>query len=118
MADSTITRDLSDHEIEQASVMAGLGMNMKQIATVIGVSKSTLDRRMKDQKGVAEAIEKGRGESLAKVSKTAFTMATSGKSPVMTIFWLKCKGGWSETDVDTREKDEGYKSPVSLSRVV
>jgi len=118
VADPTHKVLLTEKEIDQASKLAGLGLNMKQIASVIGVCKKTIERRMHDQPELVVAIEKGRAEALAMVSKTAYQMATSGKSPVSTFFWLKCKGGWSETDVDTRDKDNEYKSPVSLSRVV
>ncbi len=71
---------------------------------------------MKDQKGVVEAIEKGRALALAQVAKTAFQLATSGKCYPMTMFYLKCRGGWSETDAEVENQDK-YKAPKSLTRV-
>lgn len=42
----------------------------------------------------------------AKVAQTAFQMATSGKSKTMTIFWLKCRAGWSEKGPKKTERQE------------
>ena len=97
MADPTEKRLLTEDEIDKAAKMAGLGMTVTAIGKVLGVSKSTMERRMRDQEGVADAIQKGREQASAKVRATAFNMATSGKCPAMTIFWLKVREGWKES---------------------
>jgi IS30 family transposase len=113
MADPTEKRLLDARELEQVEKLSGLGMSVRQIGYVIGVSKSTMERRIKDQPELAEALEKGRAMAIANVSKTAYQLATSGKHPVMTIFFLKCRAGWSETDA-VDEKQDKYKAPKSL----
>jgi hypothetical protein len=113
LADPTQKRLIDEKELQQVEKLAGLGLNMKQIAHIIGVCKKTLERRMQDQPEVAVAVEKGRALAIAKVSKTAYELALSGKHPVMTIFFLKCRAGWSETDAEDTEQEK-YKPPKSL----
>lgn len=104
---------LSDSEIEQAGKLSGLGLTSRQIADFIGISKKTFERRMKDQPELLDAIEKGRSKAAAAVMKTAFELATSGSHPTFTMFWLKCRAGWSETDAEDEKQGE-YKPPKSL----
>ena len=33
------------------------------------------------------------------VAQSLYKMATSGKCPASTMFWLKCRAGWRETSV-------------------
>lgn len=89
---------LSPEEIKKIQDLAGYGLTMDKIAHVIGISKKTLERRMKDTPGVADAIEKGRADAEANITESAFRMAKSGKTPAMTIFWLKCRARWTEQE--------------------
>ena len=107
MADPTKKRLITPHEIEQCEKMAGLGMTLKQMGHIIGVSKPTLDRRMHDQPELADALERGRAKASAAVRSTAFKMATSGKHAVMTIFWLKCRDQWREASADSHHTLRG-----------
>ena len=116
MADPTEKRLITIDELKQVEKMAGIGLSIRDIGNIIGVSKSTMERRMKDQPEVAEAVERGRSSALGQVAKTAFQLAVSGQCPTMTIFWLKCRGGWSETDA-VDENQNKYKAPTSLTRV-
>lgn len=113
MPDPTQKRLITEDEIVQCGKLAGIGLNIKQIADFIGVSKKTLDRRMADQPELLDSIEKGRSKAAASVMKTAFEMATSGQHPTFTMFWLKCRAGWSETDAED-EKQGAYQAPKSL----
>ncbi len=103
-----LPREFTDKEIKQIESMAGLGMNVEQMAHVVGVSKATFDRRQGDQPAVHEAISKGRALASMGVRKTAYQMATSGKCPAMTIFWLKTREGWKEP----REGDD--QAPIKI----
>jgi len=116
MADSTQKRMITEKEIEQIEKMSGLGITLAQCAAIIGVSKKTIERRVKDQPELAVAIEKGKALALSEVAKTAYQLATSGKCYPMTMFFLKCRGGWSETDA-VDENQNKYKAPTSLTRV-
>lgn len=77
-------------EIGRIEKLAGKGLSIARIAGAISVSKSTLDRRIRENDKVRLAIEKGRSNSLEAVASTAYRMAISGKYPAMTIHWLKC----------------------------
>ena len=83
--------------------MAGLGSTLDDIAKVLGVSASTLDRWLKlDEVGAAY----GRGRAIAKhdMASRLWDIAMSqgddgqpGKGAVQaTIFWLKAQAGWSD----------------------
>lgn len=89
-------RYFNEKEIAQIETMSGLGMPVPQIAAVLGSSKASFERRQGDQPEINEALLKGRARASAQVRKTAFAMATSGKHPALTIFWLKCREGWKE----------------------
>ena len=58
------------------------------MATIIGVHRDTLYKYCKGE------IDAGRPFARAKVAQTAFQMATSGKQPIVTMFWLKSQAGW------------------------
>lgn len=90
----------TEKEIRQIASMAGLGMPVEQIAMVLDVSKKTLERRCDDQPGVKDALLKGRAVASMTVRQTAFQMATSGKHAVMTIFWLKVREGWKDSQAE------------------
>jgi DNA-binding XRE family transcriptional regulator len=53
---------------------------------------------MAREEPVKYAIEKGRADAGNVVMKTCYTMAASGKHPVMTIFWLKTRCRWREAE--------------------
>lgn len=93
-------------EIETIEKLAAVGLNKTQIASYLGCSKATLERRLLDTPGAKEAILKGRAVALANVSKTAYEMAMSKKFPALTIFYLKCRGRWREKDrIEVTGKD-------------
>lgn len=74
-------------------MMSGLGLKAEDVARVIGVSRATLFNHY------GEEIRLGAAKALANVHQTAYDMAMSGQHANMTMFWLKCKGGWRETNV-------------------
>ena len=88
--------EFTERDVEQIYRMAKLGMPMKHIANVLGICKATLERRFADTPAITEALEKGRSEAAGAVYETAYNMATSGKVPAMTIFWLKAQEGWRD----------------------
>lgn len=104
MADKII---LTAEQIELVEKLAGQGLNVNQMAAILGISKATLDRRAADTPELHEAIEKGRAEAANKVTKVAYQMAVSGKSPVMTIFWLKCRERWRDVNAHEHSGPDG-----------
>ena len=98
--------DLDENQRDLAGKLAGVGLNLNQIAAILEVSPSTLDRLIARDESLAGAIEKGRASASTKVMQTAFKMATSGKDTGMTIFWLKTREQWSEKKADRSIRDE------------
>lgn len=88
--------EFTDKDIQQLEIMSGMRMPVKYIAAILGCSKETLDRRIADTPKFTEAVANGRAKASTKVFQTAYSMATSGKCPSLTIFWLKTQEGWKE----------------------
>ena len=86
----------TDEQVVEAGKLYALGLNHARVAAFFGVSESTFDRAIKKNAALRDAMQKSAASLIAQVSRTAFEMATSKQSPALTIFWLKCKGGWKE----------------------
>lgn len=80
-------------EREQVEALTGYGMRADQIADVLGIARSTLFKHFADE------IKRGGAVASSRVHQTAYQMATNGRQPAMTMFWLKCRAGWRETNV-------------------
>lgn len=87
---------LTDDDYSKVEKMSGLGLNMVQIGAIIGMSKATIERRRNQDPRLREVMDRGRSMAIAKVSQVAFSMASSGKNPDMTKFYLRTQAGWSE----------------------
>lgn len=94
---STKKIELTDKDYARIAELSGLGLTIPLIARSIGISKSTLDRRIQDDERVLEAIESGRASTAEVVTKCAIQQIKDGNVP-MTIFWLKTRLGWREKD--------------------
>jgi len=71
--------------------MAAMGIPHEQIAAMIDCrSPKTLRKYFRKE------LDSGASEANYKVAKTLFEMATSGKVPAATIFWMKARGGFQE----------------------
>jgi len=87
---------ITDDQLSQVEVMAGLGLNGKDIAHVLGMSRESLVRRQRENPAIYDALCKGRAIAKFKVHATAYQMATSGNCHPMTKFWLQARSGWKE----------------------
>lgn len=72
--------------------MASYGVPQEDIGRVIGVSHVTVRKYYRNELDTSVA------RANAKVAETCYAMATSGKVPAATFFWLKTRAGWRETD--------------------
>jgi len=84
----------------QVKTLAGLGLRHEQICLSIGLrSPKTLRRNY------SRELVLGIAESSTRIRQTAYRLATSGRDPAMTIFFLKTRAGWSP-DMNTKRKEE------------
>lgn len=83
---------LTDKDKAEVQELIGYGLTVEQIAQIKGCSAKTIHNTCQEE------IDRGRPIAAAQVLRTAFKMATSGKCPAMTMFWLKCRMGWSEVN--------------------
>lgn len=74
--------------------MAGRGATLDDIACVIGVSPSTLDRWLKLPE-VEQAYRRGRIEAKDTIASRLFDLANEGDVTAI-IFFLKAQAGWSD----------------------
>jgi hypothetical protein len=70
--------------------MAAYGIRQDEIAATIGVTGKTLRLRFRND------LDRGATEANTQVGQTMFQMATSGKSPTSTMFWLRTRAGWGQ----------------------
>jgi hypothetical protein len=97
---------LNDEQNSLVARLTGLGLNMQQVADALGISKDTLERRVKEDESLRAALALGRANAATAVAETAFKLATSGNHPAMTMFWLKTRLGWREKDPQAEAPQE------------
>jgi hypothetical protein len=82
----------NEEQRRMVKALAGYGVKQRQIAALLGLASTTTLR-----KHFAEELRLGTLEAKAQMLGMLFKMAHSGRHPTMTMFWLKTRGGWSET---------------------
>jgi AcrR family transcriptional regulator len=88
----------SDRRLVTLCAMGGITQD--EIASAIGVSATTLRKYFREELDTAYV------KANARVVASALEQAVSGKSPAMTIFWLKARMGWSEKGPKSTGADE------------
>jgi hypothetical protein len=92
----TPSPDLTQKELDQISIMAGMGMTLEKIALVLGISERTLYRRKRINPLAQAAFEKGKSLAEYQVSKSLFEMAVNEKNLGAIIWYEKTRCGRSE----------------------
>lgn len=78
--------------------MAAYSIRQEEIARVIDLrSVKTLRRHFRRELDISAT------EANARVAQTAYQMATSGKHPQVTIFWLKSRAHWGDQSATTQQ---------------
>lgn len=86
----------------EVSVMAALGLKPDEIALVLNIDQKILKQFYSRELSVSNKI------SNLVVARKALEMASSGRFPDMTKFWLKSQAGWKETSgIELTGKDGG-----------
>ena len=80
--------------------LAAIGMRHEDIAIAIGIrSPKTLRKHFRKE------LACGMAEANAAVTRVALEMASSGKIPLMTRFWLSTAGGEWGSEADVADED-------------
>ena len=96
---------------------AGEGLTQEQIAHSLGISPRTLDKRKADSAEFADAIKRGKARGIQFVANALMALIKDGNVPA-TIFYLKCRAGWRETDKpDTLSVSTGDKLIIEVERI-
>jgi len=98
--------EITDSHISAIEAHAGKGFTLHQIALMIDVSDSTLDRWMKEPK-VKRAYERGKLIATDSMASRLWTIAHQDEdmksAVVAAIFWLKAQAGWIDKPIVTAE---------------
>jgi len=101
---------LTEKDIKQVETMAAFGMTVPRIAAILGISKKTFERRVAEndnENELNDALLKGRAVASYNVIKATYEMAMAKKHPAINIFWLKCREGFVDKQIDI-EDEENY----------
>ena len=77
--------------------LASYGLPQIQIALIVGRTVDTITKYYSFELKLAEA------EKIIRVAEVAYLMAVNGKYPSMTMFYLKTRAQWRETDKPGRD---------------
>ena len=107
-----ITKPKIPVDLEKVKELAAHGQSQGQIAINLGISRSTLQNRKRENEQFDRAIKEGKAIALQKVENVLFEMATSGENTAATIYYLKTHGGteWSEK----QQIDVTSSSPIQI----
>jgi len=71
--------------------LSACGVLQEQIARRLGIrSVKTLRKHFREE------LDRGTLDANTNVAQTLYKMAKSGRHPVATMFWLKCRAGWKD----------------------
>jgi len=86
---------INDEMIRRAEAYAAQGLTMPQIASVLGMSQTTLYDKKGKFTEFSEAIKRGKDKGIATITNALFNKARQGDNTSM-IFYLKNQAGWQD----------------------
>jgi hypothetical protein len=104
---------INDEMIRRAEAYAAQGLTMPQIASVLGMSQTTLYDKKSKFSEFSEAI-RGKDKGIATITNALFNKARDGDNTAM-IFYLKNQAGWQ--DRVEKETIIEHKHVLDLTRV-
>jgi len=99
---------------ERAEAYASQGLTQEQIAAVMGMATSTLYDKQNEFKEFGEAIKRGKGRGIQRVTNKLYEKALEGDNTAM-IFYLKNRAGWQ--DKIEKETIVEHKQVIDLTRI-
>jgi len=86
---------IDDQLCKRAEGYAAQGLTMSQIASVLGISETTLYDKQSKFSEFSDAIKRGKNKGIATVTNALFNKAREGDNTSM-IFYLKNQAGWQD----------------------
>ena len=101
-----------EYDLKQVESLAAQGLTNQQIADALGICRTTLQYRKRDDEQFEQAIKRGQAKGIATVTNKLFEAVKRGNITAM-IFYLKTRGGWKETQI-TEHSGEIVSKNISL----
>ena len=103
-------------DYEKLYNLARMGLSEEQIATSLGISRSTISRRKREDDTFATTLKSGQQEGITLVTNQLFNSATDAVKPSTSaaIFFLKNRAGWR----DKQEVDANLTGSVVIDHDV
>lgn len=101
-------------DLKKVEEYAQICDNEEEIALALGIGYATLKRRKKDNELFELAIKTGRAKANAFVGGKLMALIRKG-NPAATIFYMKSRCGWKETDRKEITGKDG--EPVKVDKV-
>ena len=93
-----ITKPKIKIDLKQVESLAANGLTDEQIASALGISRTTLSNRKRENEQFVLAIKRGKAKGIALVTNKLMESIKGGNITGM-IFFLKTQAGWKETNV-------------------
>ena len=93
-----ITKPKIQIDLKQVESLAANGLTDEQIASALGISRTTLSNRKRENEQFVQAIKRGKAKGIALVTNKLMESIKGGNMTGM-IFFLKTQAGWKETNV-------------------
>ena len=93
-----ITKPKIHIDLKQVESLAANGLTDEQIASALGISRTTLANRKRENEQFVQAIKRGKAKGIALVTNKLMESIKGGNMTGM-IFFLKTQAGWKETNV-------------------
>lgn len=93
-----ITKPKIHIDLKQVESLAANGLTDEQIASALGISRTTLASRKRENEQFVQAIKRGKAKGIALVTNKLMESIKGGNMTAM-IFFLKTQAGWKETNV-------------------
>jgi len=100
-------------ELEKLKHFAGLGLNQSELASIMGISESTLRRRKKDSELFERYMREGQTKAVTDVANALYVNATQENNIQAQIFFLK-----NRADHLWKDKQETVHATINLNDVL
>lgn len=107
-----MARPKVDIDLVKVEELAARGLTLEKIAYCLDIDPATLYRRKKVLPVLQDAIKRGQAQGERFATDKLFDALADGK-PWAICFFLKCKGGWRETQKLDLTSSDGSMSPAS-----